>query len=222
MSDAAYIDKLASLFEAHGNESNAEAMSKYMKWHFPFFGLNKPKRQELWKMYRNEHGMPRDWRTTVVQSWKYDQREMQYIGMEIAYRSKAHFQREDLALFENMIVERSWWDTVDFIASNIIGEYLYRFPDRIPVCSQRWNNSDNLWLIRTSILFQLKYKDFTDFKLLQQMINRHKYSKEFFLQKAIGWALRQYARVSPDEVLAFVTETELMPLSRREALKHLR
>ena len=222
MTGKEYIDSLAGLFEKNRDKKTAQWSKAYLKDQYEFYGLKSPLRNQLFKEHRERHDLPKEWREAVSESWKHDEREMQYIGMEIAFRSKKHWVRSDLALFESLVTEKSWWDTVDYIASNIMGHYLYTFSDLIPEVTHRWNTSDNMWLNRTSILFQLKYKDYTDFKLLQKMINRHKYSKEFFLQKAIGWSLRQYAKFDPDAVQAFVTETELKPLSRREALKNIK
>jgi 3-methyladenine DNA glycosylase AlkD len=152
--------------------------------------------------------------------WQWEEREMQYVGMELAYRCRKQMVQADINLLESILVVKSWWDTVDFIASNLIGHYFFTFPGQIEIITQKWINSKNMWLIRSCILFQLKYKEFTNFKLLQQFIHQHKYSNEFFIQKAIGWSLRQYAKFDAYAVRAFVTETELKTLSRREALKH--
>ena len=108
------------------------------------------------------------------------------------------------------------------IASNLVGNLFQKYPHLIPAYVSKWEKSDNMWLVRTAIIFQLKYKNDTDFKLLKRVIERHLSSKEFFIQKAIGWALRQYAKFEPELVQEYVKRTDLKPLSRREALKHFK
>jgi 3-methyladenine DNA glycosylase AlkD len=110
---------------------------------------------------------------------------------------------------------------VDTLAGNPIGVHFQRFPDVREKTLAKWRKSENFWLRRTCILFQLNYKGETDFDLLCEIIRENLGSKEFFINKAIGWALRQYARTDPKAVKKFVKAAELHPLSRREAMKHL-
>lgn len=215
-----YTENLSILFETARDENQALPMSKYMKSRFEFYGIKAPVRRDILRDYFKSAGLPSDWKKTVEQCWKYDEREMQYAGMEICYRCRKMWKKSDLPFFENMIIQKSWWDTVDFIASGIVGQFLFDFPDQIPAAVEKWSLSGNIWLNRTSLIFQLKYREFTDFRLMQKIIHRLKYSDEFFIQKAIGWALRQYAKTAPKDVKAFVAETELKKLSRKEALKH--
>ncbi|TAE07534.1 MAG: DNA alkylation repair protein [Bacteroidetes bacterium] len=126
-----------------------------------------------------------------------------------------------LELVESLIITNSWWDSVDYLAPRIAGKLFSRFPEQIERYTSRWIESDNFWLQRSAIIFQLAYKTKTDSALLFAYVERRKDSKEFFIQKAIGWALRQYARSAPQAVRDFVNHTDLAPLSRREALKHL-
>jgi 3-methyladenine DNA glycosylase AlkD len=120
-----------------------------------------------------------------------------------------------------MLITKSWWDTVDSIAGGTVGVHFQRFPEVREKYLAKWRASDNFWLRRTAILFQLNYKKETDFDLLCEIIRENLDSKEFFINKAIGWSLRQYARVDPKAVTKFVKSTALHPLSRREAMKHL-
>jgi 3-methyladenine DNA glycosylase AlkD len=122
---------------------------------------------------------------------------------------------------EYMLTTKSWWDTVDIIAGGTVGVHFRRFPAVREKYLAKWRASENFWLRRTTILFQLNYKKETDFDLLSEIIRENLDSKEFFINKAIGWALRQYARVDPTAVKKFVKSTALHPLSRREALKHI-
>jgi 3-methyladenine DNA glycosylase AlkD len=119
-----------------------------------------------------------------------------------------------------MITHKSWWDTVDSV-SHIVGMQFRRYPETREQHLAKWRASNNIWLRRTAILFQLDYKIETDFELLCEIIRENLNSKEFFINKAIGWALRQYARVDPKAVKKFVDSMPLHPLSKREALKNL-
>lgn len=220
---APYSENLIALFAEHANPSAAPAMAAYMKNHFDFFGIKAPIRAELLKMYRTAVGKEvatMDLALIVNELWAQPQRECQYAAMEILYAERKHFKGDMLPLLEKMVVEKSWWDTVDTIASNLIGYYFQKNPAAIKPVTDRWMASENMWLQRCCLIFQLKYRDKTDFALLQSFILPLLESKEFFIQKAIGWALRQHARTDTEGVVNFVENTPLKPLSRREALKH--
>lgn len=126
-----------------------------------------------------------------------------------------------MPLFEWMITTKSWWDTVDCIAPQCCGPLFAREPQLIQRYSERWVVSDHLWLRRAALLFQLKFKEQTDEALLFRYILLNADSDEFFIQKAIGWALREYAKTAPDTVRRFIQEHPLKPLSKRESLKWL-
>ena len=125
-------------------------------------------------------------------------------------------------MIEKLIITHSWWDTVDFLAKYVLGNYLLQFPNEILKTSELFSNSENMWLNRSAILFQLNYKKETHFELLKAICELHKNSNEFFIQKAIGWALRDYSRFNPNGVKEYVSATQLKPLSQREALRNLK
>ncbi|MBK7987751.1 MAG: DNA alkylation repair protein [Ignavibacteria bacterium] len=121
-----------------------------------------------------------------------------------------------------MILMTSWWDTTDAISSGIIGEYLRKqSQDRIRTYAEHLMKSDNMWLQRTALIFQRKYKDQTDKELLFSLCERLSESKEFFIRKGMGWALREYAYREPELVRDFVLSHSVSPLTRREALKDI-
>ena len=120
-----------------------------------------------------------------------------------------------------MVTHNSWWDTVDIIAVKLIGEYFKKYPEEIKPAVKRWLDSRNIWLQRCAILFQLHYKKAIDTEMLTQVIHSLLGSKEFFINKAIGWILREYGKTNPEWVLDFVDKTELHPLSKREAIRRL-
>jgi 3-methyladenine DNA glycosylase AlkD len=126
-------------------------------------------------------------------------------------------------MYEEMIVSGAWWDYVDGIASHRVGLLLRRHPEPMRTIMLEWSRSDDLWKRRTSIICQLTFKAETDLGLLYACIEPSLSSREFFLRKAIGWALRQYARTDPAEVVRYVSahEGRLSPLSKREALKNI-
>lgn len=120
-----------------------------------------------------------------------------------------------------MITTKSWWDSVDTIASNSLGIYFKQFPRQQKIITQKWSDSDNIWLMRSTIIFQLKYKKEVDFELLSQLIRKYQSINEFFIQKSIGWSLRQYSKFNPDAVRDFLYENKLSGLATKEASKYL-
>ena len=142
-------------------------------------------------------------------------------AMELAEKFIRQSDWKDLVLYEYMIRKKSWWDTVDFIATKLVGELFKKYPQQRKIKTGKWLESGNIWLQRTAILFQLKYKKDTDIKHLFETINRTKDIHIFFIEKAIGWALREYSKTDAEAVLNFVENTKLAPLSHREALKWL-
>lgn len=211
-------------FEAERDAVNAAKMKAYMKNQFDFFGIKSEKRKQIFKPFLHEvnHIKPVDNEFFIKELWRAPQRELQYCAMEFLLKYKSNWQKDSILLIEYMIISKSWWDTVDFIASNLAGAYFKKFPDQLHATFEKWNQSDNLWLNRSAIIFQLKYKNEVDTDLLSKAILRWSQSNEFFHQKAIGWALRQYAKYQPEWVINFVASNELKPLSKREALKHFK
>ena len=148
------------------------------------------------------------------------EREFAYTAIIDAFASCEKREREHIDVLEHFVVTKSWWDTVDTIADHLIGFHLQRFPELIPAYVEKWLLSDNIWLQRTAILFQLKYKQKDRRSVAVSAVSRRWLdSKEFFIRKAIGWALREYSKTDPAAVQSFVASTEFSPLSVREALK---
>lgn len=223
MPHKAIIAQLISTFEAHRNPAYAAKMKWYMKDHFKFYGIAQPLRKELSKAFLHqllviENVTPR---LVIQQMWHHPEREILYVCLD--YVAKAHKQwtADSIDDFEYMLTHYSWWDTVDTVATNLVGKYFQKWYDADYQRIEQWNNDNNMWLNRSAIIFQLKYKHKTDTEILFACIETHRKSKQFFHQKAIGWALRELAKTQPKLVQNFVAQTELMPLSVREALKHL-
>jgi 3-methyladenine DNA glycosylase AlkD len=218
-----FISSLEKVFEENSNSENAFAMAKYMKNNFIFFGIKTENRRRILKAVWNDNQeeVANRSREIALELFDKKQREFHYCAIEILIKQlKKKYRREDIHWIENLLITNSWWDSVDTIAKNILGAYLQQFPDEIDKTISRFSNSDNMWLNRSALLFQLGYKEKTDFNLLKRLCEKHKHSDEFFIRKAIGWALRDYARTNPDAVFDYVESTKLKPLSTKEALKH--
>lgn len=199
-------------------------MLDYMRGQFAYFGIKSGARKILEKDFIKRYGLPApdQLEPTIRHLWQKDEREYQHFALELLYKTKKQWESGTLSLFEWMVTFRSWWDTVDMIAANLVGPFFLLFPDQKIEKCREWSGGSNIWLQRTAILFQLKYKEKTDFNLLSELILEHREDEEFFIRKAIGWALRQYAKSNPDSVIDFVHRHELSPLSEKEALKHLK
>jgi 3-methyladenine DNA glycosylase AlkD len=219
----AYLLPLISSFEQNANPAQAAPMKKYMRDQFEYLGIKSPQFKILMMEHIAQHGLPPvDELDSVARDlWGLPYREFQYVASSLIGRMEKKLPKGFAATFEYLITHKSWWDTLDTLAGNPIGVHFQRFPDVREKTLAKWRKSENFWLRRTCILFQLNYKGETDFDLLCEIIRENLGSKEFFINKAIGWSLRQYARTDPKAVKKFVKAAELHPLSRREAMKHL-
>jgi len=218
-----YIIPLSKSFEANKNEENAFFMKKYMKGQYEYFGIKSPERREIMKDFLKKHGLPDVQYINEITKdfWQLPQREYQYVVMEILGRMAKKAEKERIDLYKYLVVNKSWWDTIDFIASNLVGVHFQKYPELIKPYTEKWMESGNMWLQRTSLLFQLKYRKKTDLELLTNYILQLQGSKEFFINKAIGWILREYSKTDAEWVTEFVNKHQLAPLSHREALKWL-
>jgi 3-methyladenine DNA glycosylase AlkD len=218
-----YVASLKTLFEQNADPVNAGPMKKYMRDQFEYLGIKSPQFKVLMQEFLAANGMPpiKELDTILRELWSLPQREFQYVATSLLGRSEKDLPASFINTIEYLLVTKSWWDTVDTISGGALGVHFRRFPGVRGKYLAKWRLSDNFWLRRASILFQLNYKKETDFDLLCEIICENLNSKEFFINKAIGWSLRQYARVDPEAVKKFVQSTPLHPLSRREAIKHL-
>ena len=219
-----YLLPLKELFEQNANPAQAGPMKKYMRDQFEYLGIKTPQSVALQKEFYAKHGLPEisDLGQILRDLWALPQREYQYVAVGLLGRCNQQIPAHFIKTIEYLIVTKSWWDTVDSLAGGTVGVHFKRFPDVRAKYLAKWRSSNNFWLRRTTILFQLDYKQETDFDLLCEIIRENLGSKEFFINKAIGWSLRQYARIDSKAVKKFVNATkDLNPLSRREAMKHL-
>lgn len=220
MNTSTTVRQLQEAMEFHRDPEKAAQMARYMKNKFIFLGINQPVRKDLSKPFI-QASKSIDMAEILQQAadlWKLPEREYQYVAMELLYAGCKKWNKEAEKFFLALIRDKPWWDTVDFIAAKLIGGYLQHQTDRSIM--KKWVASDNIWENRTALLFQLFYKEKTDSEFLFQAINQLKTNKEFFIQKAIGWSLRQYHRVAPEKVEAFVEASGITGLAKRESLKH--
>ncbi|KZE67818.1 hypothetical protein AWM68_18810 [Fictibacillus phosphorivorans] len=219
-----YIDQLRVALQEKKNPEEAEKMSKYMRGQYEYFGLRAPIMKETMKAFIKENGLiaHNDLFSFLREAWSMPEREMQMAGLALADKVKKQMTLEDIEWIEFIIVNKSWWDTVDHIAKHIAGYYFAKFPEEITPVTERWIASKNIWLMRSAILFQLGYKEKTDHKLLAHIIKETKYEQDFFIRKGIGWALREYAYTNEEWVWEFVHSEELSPLSYKEAIKNIK
>lgn len=210
------VQEIVALFDIHRNNENAAQMEAYMRNLFPFLGIKAPLRREIQKSFLQTNKPSVAW---IKVLWELPEREYQLFAVDLLFIMKKKLGREQMDLIEWCLTNKSWWDTVDGIASGIVGYMFAKDASLRDEFAEKWINSDNMWLIRTAILFQLRYKDKTDQNTLYGYILKHINSNEFFIQKAIGWALREYSKTNPNSVIEFVSNNALKSLSHREALK---
>ena len=218
----AYLQPLLRQYEDMRDPLRAIQMKKYMKDQFNFYGIGTPARRAIMSAHISEYGLP-DW--GVIEEitrhlWKQDERECQFTVIDLLNRMKKKLGPDDLPLMEYLITTKSWWDTVDGLAGWLVGHILKKHPEQINPLTTRWMDSGNIWLQRSCLLFQLKYKKDTDLELMFRFIERLSDHKSFWIRKAIGWVLREYSKTDPQTVRQYVsTHPELSGLSKREAMK---
>jgi 3-methyladenine DNA glycosylase AlkD len=215
------LARLESLFPAHANAERAAAMAKYMRNLFPYFGIQSPERRVVQR--EAVAGLPAPSESDLAQLsgrlWAKSEREYQYAALDVLSRHGKVLTPAFLPVAKGLITTKSWWDTVDPLAGGVVGGIVGRNRELATVMDERIE-SDNSWLVRTALLHQLGYKEHTDTARLFGYCLRRAGEREFFIRKAIGWALRQYSWTNPGSVRTFVAahEAELSPLSKREAL----
>lgn len=220
----AAVIQIQALFDANRNAYQAARMAAYMKNLFPYYGLQKPVRAELQKSFiaDTKNFKIEEVHLITRQLWALPEREMQYLAMDMLYANKRKWNEGTLDLFEELITTKSWWDTVDLLASKMLGAYIKKDYENYRERVNGYMRSKDMWLNRTAIIHQLTYRSDINLDILEASILNVIQQKEFFLQKAIGWSLRQHAKTDPDYVHAFVrTHTSMSNLAKREALKHL-
>lgn len=210
-----------NIFYSNRNEEQAIPMAKYMKNQFPFLGLKKPERLTLSRNFLKEKKKDAviDW-DFILKCYDMPEREFQYLAIDYMEKVKDLFTPEDMANIEKLLTTKSWWDSVDAI-NKVVGYVAMKYPYVKNDIILKWIKSENIWLNRISIIFQLSHKEKTDAEFLAKAILYNSDTKEFFINKAIGWALREYSKTNKEWVKEFIENNELSKLSVREGSKYL-
>ena len=209
-------------FEENRNELLAESMSKYMQDKFRFLGVRGATRTEIYKKYFPDARKTKtiDW-DFVENCWNKEEREFQYVVVYYLKAMQKFLKREDISKLKYLIVTKSWWDTVDLLAK-VIGSLVIRIEGYDQIMLE-WSKDSNIWLKRVAILYQLSLKDKVDKQVLDRILVNNLGDNEFFINKAVGWALRDYSKYNPEWVREFIKKNKdnMANLSIREASKYI-
>ena len=215
------LDLITDL-EENRNELLAESMSKYMQDKFRFLGVRGATRTEIYKKYFPDARKTKtiDW-DFVENCWNKEEREFQYVVVYYLKAMQKFLKREDISRLKYLIVTKSWWDTVDLLAK-VIGSLIIRIKGYDQIMLE-WSKDSNIWLRRVAILYQLSLKDKVDEQILDNILVNNLGDNEFFINKAIGWALRDYSKFNPEWVREFIKKNKdnMANLSIREASKYI-
>ena len=216
------LSDLITDFEENRNELLAESMSKYMQDKFRFLGVRGATRTEIYKKYFPDARKTKtiDW-DFVENCWNKEEREFQYVVVYYLKAMQKFLKREDISKLKYLIVTKSWWDTVDLLAK-VIGSLVIRIEGYDQIMLE-WSKDSNIWLRRVAILYQLSLKDKVDEIILDKILVNNLGDNEFFINKAVGWALRDYSKYNPEWVREFIKKNKdnMANLSIREASKYL-
>lgn len=219
-----HLGRVGLEFEAARDPDAARAMSAYMKHRADFFGIKTVARRAMQREITaaSKKAEPEAILALADLCWDRPEREWQYLAADLLRKNAKRLAAGMLERVERYIVERSWWDTVDLLAIHVVGVIVRRHPERTATMDA-WVHDDNMWRARTAVLHQITYKADTDIDRLFGYCDTLAESREFFIRKALGWALRTYAAIDPDAIRAFVSSREetLSGLTKREARKHL-
>ena len=215
------LDLITDL-EENRNELLAESMSKYMQDKFRFLGVRGATRTEIYKKYFPDARKTKtiDW-DFVESCWNKEEREFQYVVVYYLKAMQKFLKRDDISRLKYLIVTKSWWDTVDLLAK-VVGSLVLRIEGYDQIMLE-WSKDSNIWLKRVAILYQLSLKEKVDKQVLERILVNNLGDSEFFINKAIGWALRDYSKFNPEWVREFIEKNKngMANLSIREASKYL-
>lgn len=216
---------LLAEFSALADKDKAVEMAAYMKTEMPFFGIQKPQREPIYRQLAKEFA-PADhdeYASVIRKIWNGRHREEKYAALDYAVRCKKFIDASMLPLYEELVRDGQWWDLVDVLATLLVGVAFLNDQKTVKPIMKDWIDDDDMWIRRTAILSMNKHKEKTDEKLLYDFCLRRADEKEFFIRKAIGWALREYSYKAPNSVIRFLktNRSKLSPLSYREGAKQL-
>jgi 3-methyladenine DNA glycosylase AlkD len=214
-----------SALVALANPEKAVGMAAYMKTDMPFYGVQKPARvgilRELVARFPVEDRA--GYERSVLELWTLPHREEKYLAIGVARHHERFVMVESLPLYRRLIVEGAWWDFVDEVAMRLVGAVLLSDRTTVTPTIRSWGADEDMWLRRSAIISQVAHKSATDQELLFELCERMAHEREFFIRKAIGWALREHSKTYPEAVWGFALghRDVLSGLSFREATKHL-
>jgi 3-methyladenine DNA glycosylase AlkD len=212
---------IIEVLRANADPARAVEMSAYMRDQFPFLGVSAADRKELCREFmKTANKKSIDW-PFVFECWQLPEREYQYLASDYLIKVKAGLTPTDIPNLGKLITTKSWWDTTDSL-DFLVGDIALRYPE-VKGTLLKWSTNDNIWLRRVAIDHQLAWKDKTDVALLEQIILNNLGQDEFFINKAIGWSLREYSKTDQNWVRNFIEKHrhEMKPLSVREGSKYL-
>jgi len=218
-----YLKEIKKIYAANANATIAKGAKAYLLNQFEFYGIKTPLRRKICKEFYKKYPIKdhAELSNLIKECYAAPQREIHYFAIELLGYHHKIWSPKTILLIEWMITHQSWWDSVDSTNSFVISKFFLKFPEQIEITTSKWNNSSNKWLQRMSLLFQLNYKAKTNTTLLTEYIENCQLEEDFFIRKAIGWALRAYAYTDAKWVIQFVkSHPQLSTLSKREALKH--
>jgi 3-methyladenine DNA glycosylase AlkD len=216
------ICEAKTLFEQQRNDYQAKRMGAYMKNHFTFYGIASPQRKEITKVLKQKYILDKkDFLDFAKQCFECNEREMQYLFFDILEKYIKEFDEDTIKIAEYTITNKSWWDSVDATQGLLLRHTFIKHKSLLDAYTQKWMKDKNMWLNRVSITAQLGFKEQTNTDILTRNIEANMHQSAFFITKAIGWALREYAKTNPTWVWEFLNTHTLKPLSIREATKHL-
>lgn len=225
MTPSDLVDYVQSALRDGADPEKAAGMQAYMKTDMPFYGVQKPGRVRILREVRSRYAplSHQGYLDAIASLWELPHREEKYLAQGFARAFPEHIVPESLAMYQRFIVEGAWWDFVDETATHLIRELVLGYPDEIWPTVEEWVEDEDIWLRRSAILCQVGAKDRTDSRRLFRFCLARAPEKEFFIRKAIGWALRDYAYTDPDGVARFANDNldSLSGLSFREATKHI-
>jgi 3-methyladenine DNA glycosylase AlkD len=217
------IGELEKSFEKNRDPENAAQMKKYLRNKFELYGIMAKKKHELFNSISSKFPINKvsELKKISIKSNRRKEREFHHFAIFIWEKHPDLWTEKDGGFFGLMLNQNSWWDNIDYLISKVISPYFIRFPNEKKKLVEEWNNSKSIWQIRASILHQLKWKTNTEKPILKKMILKQRTHPEFFVQKAIGWALREYSKTDSEFVMSLISGNKLAPLSNREGLKWL-
>ncbi len=215
------FEALYQSFLQSANKEQAQKMSAYMRNLFPFLGIPTPKRKQLCKEFFKEAKQKKIAWDFIALCWQCPYRELQYLAIDYLSLMKEYLSIEDLPEIKKLILTKSWWDTIDGL-DRIVGNLALMYP-HVNEDLLVWSVADNIWLRRIAIDHQLGRQEKTNRELLEKIIVNNFGQTEFFINKAIGWSLRDYSKTDPKWVQSFIDKyrAKLAPLSLKEASKYL-